>query len=181
MENENVIKGASCQDATESILWEELKKALTYYNEALLYTDRNRKKTRWVDTVLLIIGILATFFKDFDDRISPVALLIMTAVLSCKSDILRLFQSEEELSKLDAIGTFYQNYFYDVEKIFFDLHYSHIDDEQAMECLRQLRKTEYGKEAEYSKYVRKCSKEDDEYIKNAVERYYNNYINTEDQ
>jgi len=180
MDNENEIKGATCLDATESILWEELKKALTYYNEALLYTDRKRKWSRRVDSLLLCVGILATFCREYESWISPVALVIMTAILSCKSDILQFLQSEEELSKLDAIGMFYQNYFYEVEKIFFDLHYERIDEEKAMECLRQLRKLEYGKEAEYSKYVRSCNKKDDEYIKEAVKRYYNNYINTED-
>ena len=64
------------------------------------------------------------------------------------------------MSKLDAIGMFYQNYFHDVEQLFFDLHYNRIDDKNAMERLRQLRKLEYGKETEFNKYVRKCSKKD---------------------
>lgn len=181
MDNENEIKGATCLDATESILWEELKKALTYFNEALLYTDRKRKWSRWVDSMLLCVGIVATFCREYESWISPVALVIMTAILSCKSDILRFLQSEEELSKLDAIGTFYQNYFYDVEQLFFDLHYGRIDEKEAMDRLRKLRKLEYGKEAEYSRYVRSCNKEDNKYIHQAVERYYNNYIQIEEK
>lgn len=158
MSKEKVVKGADSLSATENILWEELKKALTYFNEALLYTDRKRKWSRGVDSLLLFVGIGATFFREYESWVSPVALVLMTALLSCKSDILRFLQSEEELSKLDAIGMFYQNYFHDVEQLFFDLHYNRIDDKNAMERLRQLRKLEYGKETEFSKYVRKCSK-----------------------
>jgi hypothetical protein len=181
MESEKIRKGANSLDATENILWEELKKALSYFNEALLYTDRKRTWSRRVDTFMLCMGIAATLFRSLSPWISPVALVIMTAIVSCKSDILRFLQSEEELSKLDAIGMFYQNYFYDVEQLFFDLHYRRIDEEKAMERLRQLRKLEYGKEAEYSKYVRKCNKKDDEYIRQAIDRYYNNYIHTKDK
>ncbi len=180
MAKEKVVKGADCLTATENILWEELKKALTYFNEALLYTDRKRKLSRWVDSIMLCIGIAATLFRSLSPWISPIALVIMTTILSCKSDFLRFLQSEEELSKLDAIGMFYQNYFYDVEQLFFDLHYERIDEEKAMERLRQLRKLEYGKEAEYSKYVRSCDKKDDEYINEAIDRYYKNYIHTEE-
>lgn len=178
---ENEIKSANCLDATENILWEELKKALTYFNEALLYTDRKRKWSRRVDTFMLCMGIAATLFRSLSPWISPIALVIMTAIVSCKSDILRFLQSEEELSKLDAIGTFYQSYFYDVEQLFFDLHYGRIDEKEAMDRLRKLRKLEYGKEAEYSRYVRSCDKEDDKYINQTVERYYNNYIHTKEE
>ena len=129
---------------------------------------------------MLCIGIAATLFRSLSPWISPIALVIMTTILSCKSDFLRFLQSEEELSKLDAIGMFYQNYFYDVEQLFFDLHYERIDEEKAMERLRQLRKLEYGKETEYSKYVRSCDKKDDEYINEAIDRYYKNYIHTEE-
>lgn len=180
MSKEKAVKGADSLSATENILWEELKKALTYFNEALLYTDRKRKWSRGVDSLLLFVGIGATFFREYESWVSPAALVIMTAILSCKSDILRFLQSEEELSKLDAIGMFYQNYFHDVEQLFFDLHYNRIDDKNAMERLRQLRKLEYGKETEFSKYVRKCSKKDNEYIHLVVERYYKNYIDKED-
>lgn len=176
MAKEKAVKGADSLSATENILWEELKKALTYFNEALLYTDRKRKWNRWMDSMLLCVGIGATFCREYGSWISPAALVLMTAILSCKTDILRFLQSEEELSKLDAIGMFYQNYFHDVEQLFFDLHYNRIDDKNAMERLRQLRKLEYGKETEFNKYVRKCSKKDNEYIHQVVERYYKNYI-----
>ena len=181
LQKEKVAKGLDCLSATENILWEELKKALTYFNEALLYTDRKRKWSRWVDTGLLCMGIAATLFRSLSPWVSPIALVIMTAILSCKSDILRFLQNEDELSKLDAIGMFYQNYFYDVEQLFFDLHYGRIDEKEAMDRLRKLRKLEYGKEAEYSRYVRSCNKEDNKYIHQAVERYYNNYIQIEEK
>lgn len=34
MSKEKAVKGADSLSATENILWEELKKALTYFNEA---------------------------------------------------------------------------------------------------------------------------------------------------
>ena len=98
MAKEKAVKGADSLSATENILWEELKKALTYFNEALLYTDRKRKWNRWVDSMLLCVGIGATFCREYGSWISPAALVLMTAILSCKSDILRFLQSEEELT-----------------------------------------------------------------------------------
>lgn len=116
MAKEKAVKGADSLSATENILWEELKKALTYFNEALPYTDRKRKWNRWMDSMLLCVGIGATFCREYG-WISPAALVLMTAILSCKTDILRFLQSEDELSKLDAFGMFYQNYFHDVDNI----------------------------------------------------------------
>ena len=63
MESEKIRKGANSLDATENILWEELKKALSYFNEALLYTDRKRTWSRRVDTFMLCMGIAATLFR----------------------------------------------------------------------------------------------------------------------
>ena len=57
MSKEKVVKGADSLSATENILWEELKKALTYFNEALLYTDRKRKWSRGVDSLLLFVAL----------------------------------------------------------------------------------------------------------------------------
>ena len=66
MSKEKAVKGADSLSATENILWEELKKALTYFNEALLYTDRKRKWSRGVDSLLLFVGIGATFFREYE-------------------------------------------------------------------------------------------------------------------
>ena len=183
MSKEKAVKGADSLSATENILWEELKKALTYFNEALLYTDRKRKWSRGVDSLLLFVGIGATFFREYESWVSPAALVIMTAILSCKSDILRFLQSEEELSKLDAIGMFYQNYFHDVEQLFFDLHYNRIDDRMQWNVFANFANWNMGKRRNsvnmYAS-VAKCSKKDNEYIHLVVERYYKNYIDKED-
>ena len=123
-------------------IWNELTQAKFNSEFATLYAEKQRVYLRRFNVFILVFsggGVMGwTLWKDF-----PLASCIIIASIS----LIRLLQphlimNDKQISNLDSISRFYFNYYNKLERLWYDLEHSTIDNELAKESFFEIKHSE---------------------------------------
>lgn len=153
MEDKDVNNTEERPNVTWNRIWEELDHAKTIHETLLWYTDRARKRNRYLNNTRLLIAILGTVVYKWFDLSAYIATLIITILEILKDYFPTFFQSEEELSILDKQITFYSLYLNDLEKNYSDANDNYITRLELGTEFRKCKQKECEHIAVVNKYI----------------------------
>ena len=173
---ESQEKAAGLQEPTLNILWDDLMNALSASISTRLYTDRKRKLSRRVDSIMFILAVAATLLKDLSPWLPPVALALIATLLTFRSDIIRFIQPESELNEIDRLSSFYAAHFTKVEQLYINLRHGNITPQQAFDQLRALREAERGMHTDLNRLCHRFTQAERKAVNDEAERYRKLYV-----
>lgn len=153
-------------------IWEEMKKAKTYQLSCLYYVDKKRKFNRKYN--IWIIGVSAigapTFFiSHWCAFVTTISASILEVI---KSFIPAVCQSEEELSVIDGLATYFGETLQKIEELWNTYENTESPDETSFsKDLSKVLKKSPEKETLMNKLIHSLSRKEDESISKKADDY----------
>lgn len=171
MEDEESKRKSKEEKTLKSLIWDEFKRCLAFKICLQRYLNSKRKRGRLVNIIISGIAIIGAVCELINHWI-PLAILVIVAILNAfRSEIIGLIQPEEELSRLDNLYSFYNLYFVDIEKLWYDFYNKKASEDELSKRFFKLKKSECNNRSLYNKLVRSLNSKDIEFMNNEVKRY----------
>lgn len=154
-------------------IWEEMKKAKTYQLSCLYYVDKKRKFNRNYNMCIICVSAIGapTFFiSHWCAFVTTIAASVLEVI---KSFIPAVCQSEEELSKIDVLSTYFGETLQKIERLWNTHENTESPDEQSLSReLSKVLKKSPEMETLMNKLIHSLSKKEDELIQNQADKYF---------
>ena len=145
-------------------IWEEMKQAKANIVCLQRYTDKRRTALRWYNALMITIssgGALTSLI----DKWYAVGATILIAVMSLlKAALPNLVQTEEELSELDRLLDYYNQYLNKLEKLWYEYDKDIISEDEMMNKLFAYKDEECNKMSVLNKGIRSLTKKEQDKI-----------------
>ena len=154
-------------------IWEELKQAKANIICLQRYTDRGRRKSRIINSIIIIIATIGAFGGTYNKWIAIIGSFIVAMGAIIKSILPNITQTEQELSELDRLMDFYSKYMNKLEKLWYDFDKEIFPESEAISRLFEMKDDESDKYSFMNKGVRSISKKEQEKIDKECVEYIN--------
>jgi hypothetical protein len=154
-------------------IWEELKQTKANIVGLQRYTDRNRKRLRQFNSLIVVFAFAGALGGFFTHWIVLIGFSLVAGVTILKSLLPNLIQSEQELYELDRLIDFYTKYLNDLESLWYKYTNEIIDEKVMIGCLFEMKKDECDRHSLLNQGIRSISRTEQEDIDKECSEYIN--------
>jgi phosphatidylglycerophosphate synthase len=155
-------------------IWEELLQAKVNIVCIQRYTDSGRKILRIIDSLIIICATVGTVGSVYNKWFAIICIGLVTISSILKSILPNITQSEQELSELDRLMTFYSMYMNNLERLWYEYNNEKkIFEHEMIHKLFEMKQEECDKYSLLNKEVRNISKKENKKIKEKCTEYIN--------
>lgn len=154
-------------------IWEEMKQAKANIVCIQRYTDKRRTVLRWYNGIVIgassggaLTSIINTYF-------AVVAASIIAVISIVKAALPNLVQTEEELSELDRLMDYYNQYLNKLENLWYNYYTEKINEDEMMKLLFAYKDEECNKSSVLNKGIRAIPQKEQDIINTQCEEYIN--------
>jgi len=154
-------------------IWEELKQAKANIICLQRYTDRGRKISRFLDSVIIALSTIGALGSLIDIKIAVygVSMVALTSIL--KTALSNMLQSEQEFSELDRLIDYYSKYMNSLERMWYNCDKDLITEDDMIHQLFDLKAEECNRYSLLNKLIRSIPKKEQKKINEKSDEYIN--------
>lgn len=154
-------------------IWEELKQAHANVLCIRWYNNKQRKHERFYQTFIAVTASAGTFGFLINDLAPLYSSLTIAFVSVVKSLYPQFLQPEKELSILDGLMDYYNEYMVDMERLFYKSDHDKMSEDETFDEMYKLKKTECAKQSLLNRFVRSIPEKRKKKIENESTEYIN--------